>query len=113
MLARVLFGVLAASMSISEEIEGRTAVTLMSKPVNRRQFLIGKFLGILMACLVMTLIVGWNLNFALRVMPEFDKINEVTDPMPIQAEKAVVPKFEKSVPTPAGSIVAKGAGKWF
>ena len=52
MLAAVLFGVLAASMSISEEIEGRTAVTLMSKPVNRRQFLIGKFLGILMACLV-------------------------------------------------------------
>src|SRR5262249_27247808 len=44
MLSSVLFGVLAASMSISEEIEGRTAVTLMSKPVNRRQFLIGKFL---------------------------------------------------------------------
>jgi len=113
MLAAILFGVLAASMSISEEIEGRTAVTLMSKPVNRRQFLIGKFLGILMACLVMTLIVGWNLNFALRVMPEFDKINEVYDPMPIQAEKVVVPKFEKSVPTPAASVLAKGAGKWF
>ena len=55
MLSAALFGVLAASMSISEEIEGRTAVTLMSKPVNRRQFLIGKFLGILMACLVMSL----------------------------------------------------------
>ncbi len=56
MLAATLFGVLAASMSISEEIEGRTAVTLMSKPVNRRQFLIGKFLGILMACLVMSML---------------------------------------------------------
>ncbi len=113
MLAAILFGVLASSMSISEEIEGRTAVTLMSKPVNRRQFLIGKFLGILMACLVMTLFVGWNLNYALRVMPEFDKINEVTDPMPIQAEKVVVPKFASAVPTPAGSVLAKGAGKWF
>jgi hypothetical protein len=113
MLAAVLFGVLASSMSISEEIEGRTAVTLMSKPVNRRQFLIGKFMGILMACLVMTMIVGWNLNFALRVMPEFDKINESIDPMAIQAEKSVVPKFEKSVPSPAGAVLARGAGKWF
>ena len=52
MLSTMLFGVLAASMSISEEIEGRTAVTLMSKPVTRRQFLLGKFLGILLAGLV-------------------------------------------------------------
>jgi hypothetical protein len=49
-----LFGVLAASMSISEEIEGRTAITLMSKPVSRRQFLLGKFFGILLAALLMT-----------------------------------------------------------
>ncbi len=35
MIAAVLFGVLASSMSISEEIEGRTAVTLMSKPQRR------------------------------------------------------------------------------
>ena len=34
MLAGVLFGVLAASLSISEEIEGRTAITVMSKPVH-------------------------------------------------------------------------------
>src|SRR5262249_52385150 len=46
MLAAVAFSVLAASMSISEEIEGRTAVTLMSKPVSRRQFLLGKYVGI-------------------------------------------------------------------
>ena len=85
MLAAGLFGALAASMSISEEIEGRTAVTLMSKPVNRRQFLIGKFLGILMACLAMSLILEWNLNYALRVMPEQDKINEAVDQMPRQS----------------------------
>ena len=58
MLAAVLFGVLAASMSISEEIEGRTAITLMSKPVSRRQFLLGKFVGILLAALVMTVLLG-------------------------------------------------------
>lgn len=61
MLAPALFGVIAASMSVSEEIEGRTAVTLMSKPVSRRQFLLGKFLGILSAGMLMTFILGWAL----------------------------------------------------
>jgi len=59
MLSAVAFSVLAASMSISEEIEGRTAVTLMSKPVSRRQFLLGKYLGILLAAVFMTGLLGW------------------------------------------------------
>jgi ABC-type transport system involved in multi-copper enzyme maturation permease subunit len=61
MLAAAAFAVIAASMSVSEEIEGRTAITLMSKPVSRRQFLLGKFGGILMAALFMTVILGWFL----------------------------------------------------
>jgi ABC-type transport system involved in multi-copper enzyme maturation permease subunit len=61
MLAAAAFAVIAASMSVSEEIEGRTAVTLMSKPVSRRQFLLGKFGGILMAALFMTAFLGWFL----------------------------------------------------
>jgi ABC-type transport system involved in multi-copper enzyme maturation permease subunit len=59
MLCAGLFGVLNASISISEEIEGRTAVTLMSKPVSRRQFLLGKFVGIALACLVITSVLSW------------------------------------------------------
>jgi ABC-type transport system involved in multi-copper enzyme maturation permease subunit len=59
MLCAGLFGVLNASISISEEIEGRTAVTLMSKPVSRRQFLLGKFAGIALACLVITSLLNW------------------------------------------------------
>jgi ABC-type transport system involved in multi-copper enzyme maturation permease subunit len=58
MLVAAIFGALAASMSISEEIEGRTAVTLMSKPVSRRQFLIGKFLGIVLAAGVLFALLG-------------------------------------------------------
>jgi hypothetical protein len=127
MLAAVLFGVLASSMSISEEIEGRTAVTLMSKPVNRRQFLIGKFLGIILACLVMSLFLSWNLNYALRGMREFDTINnapdpldplgtpvdKVVDPMTFEAQRSVVPLFEKQVPSAPGKAIARGAGLWF
>src|SRR5262249_42860592 len=54
-----LFVVIAASTSISDEIEGRTAVTLMSKPISRREFLLGKFAGILLAGLVLVVLLGW------------------------------------------------------
>jgi ABC-type transport system involved in multi-copper enzyme maturation permease subunit len=58
MLGGLIFAVVAAAMSISEEIEGRTAITLMSKPVSRRQFLLGKFTGILSAALLMTAVLS-------------------------------------------------------
>lgn len=49
LLAGLVIGVLSASASIAEEIEGRTAITLLSKPINRREFIIGKFAGIMAA----------------------------------------------------------------
>lgn len=72
MLAAVMFSVLAASMSISEEIEGRTAITVMSKPISRRHFLLGKFLGILMAALLMTGMLGWVFNSVMWYKLWFD-----------------------------------------
>jgi hypothetical protein len=65
MLAPAAFGVIAASISVSEEIEGRTAVTLMSKPISRRQFLLGKYGGILLAALAMTITLGWWLTWVI------------------------------------------------
>jgi ABC-type transport system involved in multi-copper enzyme maturation permease subunit len=75
----LLFGTLAASLSISEEIEGRTAVTLMSKPVSRRQFLLGKFFGILLAAVAMTLILGWVFDWVLIYKRWYDRV----DPVPV------------------------------
>ena len=49
-LIKVLAIVLAlwtASVSIADEIEGRTALTVLSKPISRRQFILGKYVGIL------------------------------------------------------------------
>ncbi len=88
MLCGLIFGTLASSISISEEIEGRTAITVMSKPISRRSFLIGKFIGILMACGALCLLLSVNLNLALVVAPSFDPINEdrAFDPMPMQAK---------------------------
>ena len=75
----LLFGTLAASLSISEEIEGRTAVTLMSKPVSRRQFLLGKFLGILLAAVAMTFLLGWVFDWVLIYKRWYDRV----DPVPV------------------------------
>jgi len=47
-----------ASVSIADEIEGRTALTLLSKPVGRRQFIFGKFLGILTPVAIMFVVLG-------------------------------------------------------
>ena len=44
--ACLLLALLTASSTVAEEIEGKTAITLLSKPINRRQFIFGKFLGI-------------------------------------------------------------------
>ncbi|MGE3317036.1 MAG: ABC transporter permease [Planctomycetaceae bacterium] len=43
----LLQAVWTASTGIADEIEGRTAMTLLSKPITRAQFVIGKYIGIL------------------------------------------------------------------
>ena len=48
----------ATSKSIYEEIEDRTMLTLMSKPVHKWQVLIGKYLGIITAALLAIAIMG-------------------------------------------------------
>lgn len=62
MILAIMVALWTASVSVAEEIEGRTALTLLSKPVSRRQFVLGKFLGITWASLLMFVILGaWML----------------------------------------------------
>src|SRR4051794_22837419 len=56
--AGLLLALLTASSTVAEEIEGKTAITLLSKPINRRQFIVGKLMGILMGVLVLYVILG-------------------------------------------------------
>jgi ABC-type transport system involved in multi-copper enzyme maturation permease subunit len=58
LISALLLSVWTASMSVADEIEGKTAMTLLSKPINRRQFIIGKFSGILQAALMMICLLG-------------------------------------------------------
>jgi ABC-type transport system involved in multi-copper enzyme maturation permease subunit len=56
--ACMLLALLTASSTVAEEIEGKTAITLLSKPINRRQFIIGKFVGIELGVLVLYVLLG-------------------------------------------------------
>lgn len=58
LLAGMLLALLTASSTIAEDIEHRTAITLLSKPINRRQFILGKFVGIIVAVFVLFLVLG-------------------------------------------------------
>jgi ABC-type transport system involved in multi-copper enzyme maturation permease subunit len=65
-------GVWSASSSVSEEIEGRTALTVLSKPVGRRSFLIGKMLGVFWILMLMFLILGSALILAVAYKPIYE-----------------------------------------
>jgi ABC-type transport system involved in multi-copper enzyme maturation permease subunit len=54
----MLLALLTASSTVADEIEGKTAITLLSKPINRRQFIVGKFLGIELGVLALYAILG-------------------------------------------------------
>lgn len=52
LISSLLIAIWTASTSVADEIEGKTAMTLLSKPINRRQFVVGKYLGIVQAVLI-------------------------------------------------------------
>ena len=62
----------AASKSVAEEIEGRTALTVLSKPVGRRQFILGKFFGISAAMTWLFVLLGFWFVFWVAYKPLYD-----------------------------------------
>jgi ABC-type transport system involved in multi-copper enzyme maturation permease subunit len=54
----MLLALLTASSTVADEIEGKTAITLLSKPITRRQFIVGKFLGIELGVLALYILLG-------------------------------------------------------
>ena len=80
MFVAAVFGTLAASMFVHEEIESRTALTVMSKPVSRRQFLLGKFVGILLAIMLMFGLLGCSFEGVMLYKHWFDKLDPVSTP---------------------------------
>lgn len=72
MLLAAFQGIWSASSSISEEIEGRTALTVLSKPIQRRSFVIGKFLGIFWMLFLMFVVLGVVELGAVAYKPIYD-----------------------------------------
>jgi hypothetical protein len=70
LLPCLILTIVTAALSIAEEIEGRTAITLLSKPIARWQFILGKFLGILLSALllavILTIFLGFTINFKIN-----------------------------------------------
>jgi ABC-type transport system involved in multi-copper enzyme maturation permease subunit len=62
----------AASTSVADEIEGRTALTVLSKPIGRRQFILGKYLGICWTTAVMFIVLGAVFLIAVSYKPIYD-----------------------------------------
>ena len=90
-LLAILMAVWTASVSISDEIEGRTALTLLSKPVRRYQFILGKFLGILAPALSMFLVLGalFLASVSYKVKHE-SRESSTPDPTPAQCQAEMV-----------------------
>jgi len=112
LLFTAAFAVIAASTSISEEIEGRTAITLMSKPVSRRHFLLGKFIGILLAALFMAfqmwLALVWILLF--KDTDAYERLQRGLQETPDPAWLVIA--LRDYVPSGEGADLLRGIGLW-
>jgi ABC-type transport system involved in multi-copper enzyme maturation permease subunit len=72
MILSIVLAVWAASSSISEEIEGRTALTVLSKPIGRPSFIVGKFVGIVWTVTALFVILGLLLLIVVAYKPIYD-----------------------------------------
>jgi ABC-type transport system involved in multi-copper enzyme maturation permease subunit len=81
MVLAILIGVWTASVSVADEIEGRTALTVLSKPISRLQFVLGKFIGIVWPVLLLFVLLGTVLLATVSYKVVYDA-RETTNPDP-------------------------------
>lgn len=87
----ILVALWTASVSISEEIEGRTALTLLSKPIGRVQFIIGKFLGIIGPSAIIFISLGALFLATVSYKVVYDATeNSLPDPTTAQCRNAML-----------------------
>ncbi len=78
----LLVVVWTASVAVADEIEGRTAMTVLSKPVRRWQFVIGKYAGLVMVAALVFLILGTILLSTTSLKVIYDaRESSKTDPL--------------------------------
>jgi ABC-type transport system involved in multi-copper enzyme maturation permease subunit len=72
MVLAIITALWAASTSVAEEIEGRTALTVLSKPIGRRQFILGKYSGICWTVAIMFIVLGAVFLVTVAYKPVYD-----------------------------------------
>jgi ABC-type transport system involved in multi-copper enzyme maturation permease subunit len=81
MLLSIILGLWTASVSLAEEIEGRTALTVLCKPISRRDFVLGKFLGILGPVAILFIVLGVYFLGSVSFKKSYDS-RETSEPEP-------------------------------
>ena len=72
LILSIILALWSASTSVADEIEGRTALTVLSKPLTRRSFVIGKFFGIVWLLALVYIIFGVVFIAAVSYKPIYD-----------------------------------------
>lgn len=96
LISGLLLAIWTSSTSIASEIEGKTAMTLLSKPITRRQFVVGKYIGILQGALI--LIVPLMIVFSLAVFYKvgYDARESGEEVPALLAEGTFLPNAERA-----------------
>ncbi|HYW81010.1 MAG TPA: ABC transporter permease [Thermoguttaceae bacterium] len=87
MVLSIFLALWTASVSIADEIEGRTALTLLSKPITRRSFILGKFLGIAGPVAILFIVLGSLFLASVSYKVAYDS-RETGQPAPTREECA-------------------------
>lgn len=83
----LLLALLTSSSTVADEIEGKTAITVLSKPIGRRSFLFGKFLGILGGAFALYLFLGVIFGFGVATKVSYDLIETGAGKYPSWSEQ--------------------------
>ncbi|MBQ3389111.1 MAG: hypothetical protein IJG60_07860 [Thermoguttaceae bacterium] len=84
-LLAVFLAVWSASTSIADEIEGKTALMILAKPVGRAKFVIGKYMGVMIAVTLLFFILGFFFINSVGYKLVYDA-RELAKEVPTQAE---------------------------
>lgn len=69
LMCNLMLCVYAATVVVTREIEGKTALTLFSKPVRRWQFIVGKYAGIMGSIAITSFLLGVLLVIVAKTAP--------------------------------------------
>ena len=95
MILSVVLALWTASVSIADEIEGKTALTVLSKPIGRWHFVLGKFLGIIGPVAILFIVLGAIFLGTISYKVKYDA-RETSNPEPTWQQ--CLSEMEQTVP---------------